>query len=428
MNFEPAHVVVLNDYASPTGGSTMVALASAIGLAQRGVHVTLFTCVGPVAPHVREVPNLDVICLGQPEIAKHPNRAAALIAGLRNGRAVRELRRLLARLPRDRTVVHAHTWTKALSPFALAAVEDAGFPLAITLHDFFAACPNGGFFDYGKNELCERRPLSRACWTCCCDRRSHPQKLWRNVRTTVQNGLLRVPKRAACFIAVSEFSLARLRPFLPPGVPVRLVRNPVDAPWTEPVRVGRNRAFVFVGRFEQEKGVRLFAEAVRASGVDAVFIGDGALGPEVRRLCPAARFSGWLDAAGVARELRAARALVFPPLWYETLGLVVIEAAAAGVPAIVSDRCAATDHIRDGVNGLHFARGSVDVLAEQMTALARADAEAERLGQAAYDWYWQDPWTTDRHVTELMRVYRGLRRGEASEPITEVLHESARSF
>jgi glycosyltransferase involved in cell wall biosynthesis len=427
MTAGPEHVVVLNDYASPTGGSTMVALASAIGLARRGVHVTLFTCVGPVAPQLRDVPNLDVICLGQPEIARNPSRTAAMIGGLRNGRAVRALRRVLSGSPRDRTVVHAHTWTKALSPFALAAVEDAGFPLAITLHDFFAACPNGGFFDYGKNELCERRPLSRSCWACRCDRRSHAQKLWRNLRTTLQNHLLRVPRRATCFIGVSEFSVARLRPFLPADVPVQMVRNPVDAARTAPAPVQRNRAFVYVGRFEQEKGVRLFAEAVRASGVDAVFIGDGALRSEIQRLCPQARFPGWLDTAAVAREVRAARALVFPPLWYETLGLVVVEAAAAGVPAIVSDRCAATDYIRDGVNGLYFTRGSVESLAAKMSALANADAEAGRLGQEAYNWYWDDPWTTDRHVAELLRVYRGLGRSQANETMTEVLHESARS-
>ena len=54
-------VVVLNDYATLNGGSTAVAIASALGLAERGVRVTLFTCVGPVAPQLRDVPNLEVI-------------------------------------------------------------------------------------------------------------------------------------------------------------------------------------------------------------------------------------------------------------------------------------------------------------------------------------------------------------------------------
>lgn len=425
MNPAPIEVVILNDYASLTGGSTAVAIASALGLAARGVPVTLFTCVGPVAPQLRGVPNLGVICLGQAEIARDRNRLRAFVDGWRNARAVRALRALLARLPPERTVVHVHTWTKALSPFALAAVTDLGFPLVVTLHDFFIACPNGGFFVHGPDEICRREPLSASCWRCHCDRRNYGHKLWRNARTAVQNRVLKVPQKAARYIGVSDFSLDILRPFLPPAIPATVVRNPVDCPASDPVPVAQNREFFFVGRFEAEKGARLFARAVQASGLPATFIGDGALLPELRRLCPRARFTGWLAPAEIRRQLERARALVFPPLWYETLGLVVIEAAAAGVPALVSDGCAATDYIRPGINGVHFAHGSVESLGRQMTALARDDDRAARLGRAAHDWYWGDPWTSARHVSELLEIYRETAGGVAPAAGEGALHESA---
>jgi glycosyltransferase involved in cell wall biosynthesis len=405
---EALEVVVLNDYASLTGGSTAVALASARGLAARGVPVTLFTCVGPVAPTVREVANLEVVCLGQAEIARDPNRLRAFAGGWRNGAAVQALRALLRDKSPARTVVHVHTWTKALSPFALSAVADLGFPLVITLHDFFIACPNGGFFVHGPDEICRRVPLSGACWRCDCDRRNYGHKLWRNARTVLQNRLLQVPRKAARYVGVSEFSLNILRPHLPPTIPTRVVRNPVDCAFSPPAPVARNRRFVFLGRFETEKGVRLFAAAARAAGVPATFIGDGALRPELERLCPEAEFTGWLAPEQIRAKLWEARMLVFPPLWYETLGLVVIEAAAAGVPALVASGCAATDYIRSDVNGLHFAHGSVESLAAQMRALAVDDARVERLGRAAHDWYWQNPWTTDAHVDELMDLYRDV--------------------
>ncbi len=401
-------VVVLNDYATLNGGSTAVAIASALGLAERGVRVTLFTCVGPVAPQLRDVPNLEVICLEQAEIAKNSNRVQAFVGGWRNAEAVRRLRALLAQKSPSRTVVHAHTWMKALSPFALETVTRLGFPLVLTLHDFFIACPNGGFFEHGADALCRRTPLSGACWRCNCDRRNYGHKLWRNLRTVLQNAVLDVPSQVSHYVAVSQFSLNILRPHLPSDVPATVVRNPVDCEPAEPAPVAENRDLVFVGRFETEKGVRLFAEAVRATGVRATFVGDGALMPLVRELCPEARFTGWLDRTGIRREVRRARALVFPPLWYETLGLVVIEAAAEGVPAIVSDGCAATDAVRDGVNGLHFAHGSADALGRQMVALARDGAEAGRLGAAAHAWYWARPWSRERHVTELLGIYNKL--------------------
>lgn len=404
----PREVIVLNDYASFNGGSSSVALASALGLARQGIKVTLFTCVGPVDPQLLGVPNLTVVCLGQAEIAKDPNRWRAGMNGWRNRDALRALRAVLAEKSPAETVVHAHTWTKALSPFALHLVTREGFPLVITLHDFFLACPNGGLFDYGTQEICTRRPLSLGCWGCNCDRRRYAHKLWRSARTWAQNRLLQLPQRAACFIAVSDFSRNLLQPHLPPGTPVHVVDNPVDAPRVPPASVAANREFFYVGRFETEKGVELFAQAVRDSGLPAVFVGDGAQRSRVKALCPSARFTGWLNADALRRELHHARALVFPPLWYETLGLVVIEAAAAGVPAIVADHCAATDYVRPGLNGLHFAHGSPAALAGQMQRLAQDDVLAASLGHGAYRWYWSTPWTLTRHVSALLKVYQQI--------------------
>lgn len=405
-------VVILNDYASVTGGSTAVAIASATGLAARGIQVTYFSCVGPVAPQLRDVPNLDVVCLDQAEIAKDGNRLRAFASGLRNADAVAALRQLLAGKDPERTVVHAHTWMKALSPCALDAVVGAGFELVVTLHDFFMACPSGGFFDHATEQLCHRKPLSLSCLACNCDRRNYGHKLWRSARTVLQNQVLRMPRRVSAYVGVSEFSLALMRPHLPAKIPASVVRNPVDCVDEGPADAGANRAFLYIGRFVPEKGVRLFAEAVAVSGLPAVFVGDGELMPELKRLCPQAEFTGWLKPGEIRDRLRRARALVFPPLWYETLGLVAVEAAAAGVPAIVADGCAAVDYVKHGRTGLHFAHGSVASLTARMQELAADDVLAGGLGRAAYDWYWADPWTGGRHVTDLLKNYEALVQAE----------------
>ena len=215
----PLEIVILNDFASTNGGSTAVALASALGLAARDIPVTLFTCVGPVAPQLIGVPNLEVICLGQAEIAHNPNRAQAFAEGLRNRRAGRALRQVLQRKSPRTTLVHVHSWTKALSPHALDVVLCLGFRLVVTLHDYFIACPNGGFFVHpAAAEICRARvPLSLSCWTCHCDRRNFGQKLWRNARTVIQNRWLRLPERASFYVGVSDFSLGIMRPYLPGG-------------------------------------------------------------------------------------------------------------------------------------------------------------------------------------------------------------------
>jgi glycosyltransferase involved in cell wall biosynthesis len=408
MNPEPLEVVILNDYASLTGGSTAVALASAVGLAARDVPVTFFAAVGPVSPQLIGVPNLKVICLGQPEIVKNPSRMQAFVSGWRNTKAMRALQAVLSTKSPRKTVIHAHTWSQALSPFVLTVARKMGFPVVVTLHDFFITCPSGVFFVHPTRAICRRTPLSLSCWRCNCDRRNYAHKLWRNARSVIQNRILKVPDKVSYYIGVSDFSLKILRPYLPPTTPAKVIRHPVDCVKAEPAPVAKNRDFLFIGRFSNEKGAVLFAQAVQASGVAATFIGDGALMPTVRSMCPQARFTGWLPPEKIRSYLRTARAIVFPPLWYETLGLVVIEAAAAGVPAIVSDQCAATDYIRPGVNGLHFTHGLVESLSRQMMELNTNHGLAARLGRAAHDWYWSNPWTSDRHVSDLLEVYQGL--------------------
>lgn len=397
-------VLVLNDYAHVNGGSSAVAIASARGLAARGIPTTYFSSVEPIDPALAETPGLRLVCLGGEEIARDSNRLRAFIGGLWNQHARQALERELTAHDPAETVVHMHTWTKALSSSVLHLAIQRGFKVLITLHDFFIGCPTGGLFLHKTAELCPHRPLSWDCLRCSCDRRHYAHKLWRSARTILQNQILQIPQGIAHYVGVSEFSAKLMRPWLPSGSRVTIVRNPVEAVDLGPAPVAENAPFIFIGRFSKEKGVLLAGEAVRRLGVPAVFIGDGELAAEARALCPHATFTGWLSPEEIRGWLHRARALMFPPQWYETLGLVVVEAASAGVPAIISDRCAATDFLPDGERGIHFLHGNIDALCAAIVRL-QDPALAAQLGRAAYDWYWQNPWTTDRHVSDLLALY-----------------------
>lgn len=398
-------VVILNDFATSNGGASIVALQSAVGLARRGVCTTVFAAVGPVDPALAAEPNLEVICLDQEEIVRDPNRLRALTRGAWNRPAARALDRFLGTRDPATTIVHAHLWMKALSPSVFTSAFRRRVPVVVTLHDFFVTCPNGGFYVYPQQQICRRQPLSLDCIACRCDRRSYPQKLWRVGRTVLQDRVARVRQRTSHFIGVSDFAMDILRPHLPPSTPTTVVRNPIDCEDRGPAPVAANRPFVFVGRLVPEKGPRLFAEAARLAGVPAVIVGDGELRGEIARDFPEIEITGWQTSAQVSEWLRRARALVFPSLWYETLGLVVVEAAANGVPTIVSDTCAASGMVADGERGLHFENGSAASLAERLRRLGD-DALLTRFGRAAYDWYWRDPWSSTRHVDDLLDVYR----------------------
>ena len=207
---------------------------------------------------------------------------------------------------------------------------------------------------------------------------------------------------------------------LPAGWRHFVVPNPVEVEKRQPVAVERNRDFIFVGRFVPEKGPVRLAEAARQSGVPATFLGDGPEADRIRAAYPAARVLPWADAKAVEAVLEGGRALVFPSAWYETSGLVVAEALARGVPAIVSDATGARDLIDDGSNGLLFSPDDPSALVSCMERLS-SDEVARRMGRNAFARYWNAPLSRRAHVDRLLDVYDAVLDDGSVDAMTEMV-------
>jgi glycosyltransferase involved in cell wall biosynthesis len=399
-------VVIVNDYAHVNGGAAQVALSSAIALAERGYRVTLLAAVGPIAQEL-EAAGVRVTLTNQQDIKSDPVRVRAATQGIWNARAASCMREILCHSDPARMIVHVHGWTKALSSSCIHAAVEMNFPVVITLHDYFYACPNGAFFNFQRKETCKLRPLSAACLRENCDRDGYPEKLWRSVRGEVQNRFGFRRQEVRHFITLSEISEAVLKPFLPPDATVYRVPNPIDVIQEEPVDVGSNMRFVSVGRLSAEKGLALFAQAAKDLGCEAAFVGEGPSRDEINSIYPRARITGWQARQEVTNYLRSARAFVFPSLWYEAQPLAVLEAAALGIPAIVPDQCAAREMVEPGVTGLWFRSGDSSDLREKMATL-QDPIVAERMGRTAYERYWKDPLTMERHLASLEACYRSV--------------------
>lgn len=399
----PDHVVIVNDFAFVNGGAGQVALSSAMGLAERGIGVTVFSAVGPAMASLGST-HIRLVSTGQQEIAVDRNRVRAATQGVWNYRAARRLDDLLGTLDRSRTIVHVHGWSKSLSASVVQKALASGFPTVLTMHDYFLACPNGGFFDYQKNEICTLKPMSRECLTANCDKHSFAQKLWRVGRQAVQKGPGRLPDGIRDFVSISVFSRSILEPYLPSGARIHTVPNPISIEKTEPSNAAGNRPVVFVGRLEPEKGPLLLAEAAEEAGLETIFVGDGSMRETLAERFPDAKIVGWVPPIEVQSHLNGARALVLPSRWYETQGLVVLEAAARGIPTVVPDRCAAAELVADGETGLIFRTGDRADLVKKLRLL-QDDALVARLGRTAYDRYWAAPSTMDCHLGRLLEVY-----------------------
>ena len=328
-----------------------------------------------------------------------------VVSGLWSRRCADLTRKLLAGLPVGETIVHVHAWQRALTTATLCAIRDSAHPLLLTLHEYGTACPNQGFFDYQRNQICTRHALGAACLATHCDTRTYGHKLWRAGRVALQRAAAGVPSTVDDVIYVSERSRQLLHPYFSAHTHWHIVRNPISAIRESRVPAEQHRSFLFVGRITPEKGAELFAASAHDANVHARIAGDGPVLARIKSSYPSVECLGWLSKHEVHAALRTARALVFPSLWYEVQGLVVQEAMAHGVPALVADGTAAREFVEHAVTGLHFRHMDREDLTRVLSQVDRDDELVSRLSHAAYDRYWNDPPLLERHVEALLRVY-----------------------
>ncbi len=393
-------VVIVTDHAHVTGGAAKVAISSACGLSESGLTVTFFAGTGPVDQRLHRA-GVRVVCLDQPDIAEDPDRVRAMGRGLWNRRAARALIDLLSEFDPASTIMHCHGFSRSLSPAIGQALTRGPVKHVFTMHDYFIACPNGGFYDFRAGRICGRRPLGPACLSTNCDARHISHKAWRVLRQSILHFAGNMPRRLREAIYVSETQRRMIAPYLGRSTRLYHVRNPVEVPLGPRVPAEQNDTFLFVGRIAKEKGAVDFARAAAKLGIRAVFVGDGPEADQVRTINPDALVTGWLASGEVSEWLGRARCLVSPSRWSETFGLVVYEALASGVPVICGEWSAAAEAVDDGVTGLIY-----DTSADLGSALETLTAAtAGRMSRAAFVNAARYRCSPREHADQLIEVY-----------------------
>ncbi|MDM7992121.1 MAG: glycosyltransferase [Candidatus Fermentibacter sp.] len=165
--------------------------------------------------------------------------------------------------------------------------------------------------------------------------------------------------------------------------------------WRDPGFFGRFGAsegsvrLVYVGRVSREKDLDVLAEAFLAAraefpDIELFIVGDGPYLAELTlglsgRGC---HFCGILRGDDLSRAYASADVFVFPSTT-DTFGNVVLEAAASGVPSIVTDMGGPMEIIEPGVSGV-VARGrDVEGFASAILAMARDASLRKGMGEAA---------------------------------------------
>jgi glycosyltransferase involved in cell wall biosynthesis len=156
---------------------------------------------------------------------------------------------------------------------------------------------------------------------------------------------------------------------------------------------------LYIGRLSAEKQIERIRPVLDAlPQARLALVGDGPYRPQLETLFAgsAAHFVGYLAGEELAAAYASGDAFLFPSST-ETLGLVLLEAMAAGCPVVAANRGGIPDIVSDGINGCLYEPDGADGGAGSLTDATRrlledADrhqqlriasrAEAERWGWA----------------------------------------------
>lgn len=308
-------------------------------------------------------------------------------------------------------LVHVHEIYPMVSPWILPQCTRRGLPVVMSCVDFRMSCP-----------LVTHTRDGRLCTACL-----GPGREWHALRHNCRGSLPETAAAALYNVGVRTLGLfdRHVSRYIAPsafagrwlidhgGLPadrVSVIAPPVHLPATA-ADAAQGRYVAYAGRFSAEKGLPVFAEAARITGLPfamarhqaSLVTVDVPAGPEVVVTH---------DAAELQAFYRGARVLVLPSIWFETFGLVGAEAMGHGIPVIGSRLGAVADLVHDGVDGLLFEAGNASELARQVQKLWSDPAGAGRMGRAARDKA-VALWGPQRHAAQVLQVYEELLAGKA---------------
>lgn len=304
----------------------------------------------------------DVVeyCRSNDEL-KRIGRFDSAAQALWSRRTMAELMKLFVEKRPD--IIHVHNTFPLVSPSLYWAAAKARVPVVQTLHNFRLMCLNGLFLRDA--QVCEEclghlpwRGVIRRCY-----RGDGAASGVLAAMLTLHRGLKTYSTKVARYIVLNDFCR---RKFIEGGLPADLmVIKPNFVDFDEPEVLPR-QGLLFVGRVSAEKGIQTLVEA--AALLPHARLRVVGSGPDNAKLDGLGNIThlGSLPGAAVQQEMNRALALVVPSIWYETFGLVIVEAFASGTPVIASRIGVLTDLVREGETGICFEPGNAQDLADKI--------------------------------------------------------------
>jgi glycosyltransferase involved in cell wall biosynthesis len=383
-------LIVHNSYQQP-GGEDVVAALEADLLRQAGHEVIEYR---------RSNHEIKVLTLW--------NKVALAKRAIWAGDTVRDLRAVIHHEKPD--VAHFHNTFVMISPSAYQACHEMSIPVVQTLHNYRLFCARADFFRDGR--VCEDCLGKTPPWPGIvygCYHESRTQTAVVATMLTVHRFRKTWDEQVTIYIALTDFARQK---FIQGGLAAEKIVLKPNFVYPDPgMRESTGDYALFVGRFSPEKKLlTLLAAWENVREMPLKLVGSGLQEREIRQFAQErglakVEFLGWRTRDEVFALMKGARFVIFPSEWYETFGLVMVEAFACGVPVIAARLGAMAELVKDGCTGLLFTPGDRDDLSAKITWAATHPEEMAQMGHRGRLEY-EAKYTSDGNRERLLNIYR----------------------
>lgn len=257
-------------------------------------------------------------------------------------------------------------------------------------------------------------------------------------------------KKFTALIAPTETTSVQIRKIL--GRPVSTISNGIDLQTFHPSlspgeEIATRRRWdlppdipiiLHVGRLDPDKNadrvIQAAALALAGNLAHLLIVGDGVRKPSLVKLCHSlgiaerVHFTGFVSTEQGLPEIYRTAQLFITASEIETQGLVLLEAAASGLPIVAVRATCIPEIVHHGVNGFLAEPGDLDGLSEGMSNLLKDTHRAALMGKASLSLARQhdNRFTIDAHEKlyyQLVEQGRAtsLRLREERRPVKEVV-------
>lgn len=313
-------------------------------------------------------------------------------------------------------IIHVNNFQRQLSASIIKAANDKKIPIVFTAHDVQAICPAITMMDNDKNvcELCMKGKYIN-CIKKSCNKGSKAKSIIGALEGYYYRSKNIYNKKIDYIITPSEFYRTK---FIEDGTEpkhVEAIHNFIIASDYD-VKTEVGDYALYFGRLSKEKGINNLIEAFAKCGTGKLYIaGEGPEKENIEKfiknhkLDKKVKLLGFLNKEQMTEQVRKARFIVVPSIWYENCPYSVMETLAIGKPVIGADIAGIPELVINNKNGFTYKYDDINELAEKMNILFNDEKLVKKFSNNAKELSKQ--YDKEEYYKKINKIYKDVIKG-----------------